>query len=307
MVLRVGIVGMGLMGQAFISNMRKSGFSVQGFDIDPKRMDELKNMGGRPVESPAAAAKSVQWLIISLPNSGIVRTAVFSAAGIVEGAQEGLYIADTTTSRPEDSESLFRELAGHGIRFLDAAVSGTSTMARAKDLIVIAGGNKEDFEASRPVFEGFSRAAYYMGPAGSGARTKLVINLVLAGNRLALAEGLVLGEKAGIGLKNLLSVLQDGASSSKTMFEKGLKMIDADYSKQSPITTAVKDSRLIIEQGQRFGSPLLLTNIWAQLVQAAHEKGYAKKDSIAYIEILRGMAGLAERVGIDDEPFGKID
>jgi 3-hydroxyisobutyrate dehydrogenase-like beta-hydroxyacid dehydrogenase len=110
-----------------------------------------------------------------------------------------------------------------------------------------------------------------------------------------------------IGLKNLLSVLQDGACSSKTMAEKGPKMIDADFTKQSQIKMALKDSRLILEQGQQFGAPLLLTNIWSQLVQAAYEKGYAEKDSIAYIEILRGMAGLTERVGIDNEPFGKVD
>jgi 3-hydroxyisobutyrate dehydrogenase-like beta-hydroxyacid dehydrogenase len=305
MAMRVGIVGMGLMGQAFILNMRKSGFSVQGFDIDPARMDDLKRMGGQPVDSPAAAARGVNWVITSLPNSGIVREAVLGAGGIAEGAAEGLTITDTTTSRPEDSERISGELAGRGIRFLDSAVSGTSTMARAKDLIVIAGGKKEDFEACRPVFDGFSRAAYYMGPVGSGARTKLVINLVLAGNRLALAEGLVLGEKGGLELNSLLTVLQDGACSSKTMIDKGPKMLLADYSKQGQIKTALKDSRLMIEQGQRLGAPMLMTNIWSQLLQAAYEKGYAEKDSVAFIEILRGMAGLTERVGIDDEPFGK--
>ncbi|MEW6334159.1 MAG: NAD(P)-dependent oxidoreductase [Thermodesulfobacteriota bacterium] len=305
MAMRVGIVGMGLMGQAFILNLRKSDFSIQGFDTDPARMDDLQKIGGEPVDSPAAAARGVKWVITSLPNSGIVREAALGAGGIVEGAREGLYLIDTTTSRPEDSERIADELARSGIHFLDAAVSGTSTMARAKDLIVIAGGKKEDFEACRPVFEGFSRAAYHMGPVGSGARTKLVVNLILGGNRLALAEGLVLGEKAGLELKSLLSVLQDGACSSKTMIDKGPKMIDADYTRQGQIKTALKDSRLMIEQGQRLGAPLLLTNIWSQLLQTAYEKGYAEKDSVAFIEILRGMAGLTERAGIDDEPFGQ--
>jgi len=161
------------------------------------------------------------------------------------------------------------------------------------------------FEACRAVFEGFSRAASYMGPVGSGARAKLVINLILGGNRLALAEGLVFAEKAGLESENLLAVLQDGACSSKTMIDKGPKMIHADYAKQGQIKTALKDSRLMIEQGQRLGVPMLMTNVWSQLLQAAYEKGYAEKDSVAFIEILRGMAGLAEREGIDGEPFGK--
>ena len=295
MAMRVGIVGMGLMGQAFILNMRKSDFSIQGFDIDSDRMDDLKSMGGHPVDSPAAAARGVKWVITSLPNSGIVREAVLGARGIVEGAEKGLYIIDTTTSRPEDSESIASELAERGIHFLDAAVSGTSTMAREKDLVVIAGGKKEDFEACRPIFEGISRAAYHMGPVGSGARTKLVINLILAGNRFALAEGLVLGEKAGLDPEYLLSVLQDSACSSKTMIDKGPKMIHADYSKQGQVKTALKDSRLMIEQGQRLGAPMLMTSLWSQILQMAYEKGYGEKDTVSFIEILRSMAGLPER------------
>jgi len=305
MTERVGIVGMGLMGQAFVHNMRKSQFIVQGYDVDPRRMDDLKNEGGHPVDTPADAAKGVSCLITSLPNSAIVREAVHGTNGILEGAEEGLCVCDTTTSRPDDSERISAELAERGIKFLDAAVSGTSTMAQAGDLIVIAGGNQADFEACRPVFAGFSRAAYYMGPAGSGARTKLVINLILGGNRLALAEGLILGDKMGLGLDNLLEVVKDGASGSKTMVDKGPKMISGDYSKQGQIKTALKDTRLMIEEGQRVGAPMLLTNTYTQILQAAYEKGYAEKDTVAFIEILRGMAGLEERTGIDDEPFGK--
>lgn len=302
---RVGIVGMGLMGQAMIHNLRKSQFVVQGYDVDANRMDDLRNEGGHPVETPADAAKGAKFLITSLPNSDIVREAVLGSSGIGEGAEEGLCICDTTTSKPEDSIRLSAELAERGIKFLDSAVSGTSAMARVGDLIVIAGGNENDFEACRPVFSGFSRAAYYMGPAGSGARTKLVINLILGGNRLALAEGLVLGEKMGLDLDNLLEVVKDGASGSKTMVDKGPKMINADYSKEGQIKISLKDRRIMIEEAQRFGAPIPLTSAYTQIVMAAYEKGYGEKDSAALIEILRDMAGLEERHGIDDEPFGK--
>jgi 3-hydroxyisobutyrate dehydrogenase-like beta-hydroxyacid dehydrogenase len=305
MAEHVGIVGMGLMGQAFIHNMRKSQFIVQGYDVDPQRMDDLRAEGGHPVDTPAAAAKGMKCVITSLPNSAVVREVVLGKNGIAEGAEEGLCICDTTTSRPEDSERIATELAERGISFLDSAVSGTSTMARDGDLIIIAGGNRDDFEACRPIFSGFSRAAYYMGPAGSGARTKLVINLILGGNRLALAEGLILGDKMGLGLENLLKVLIDGACGSKTMVDKGPKMIEADYAKQGQIKTALKDTRLMLEEGQRYGAPLPLTGIYSQLLQAAYEKGYGEKDTVAFIEVLRGMAGLDERQGIDDVPFGK--
>ena len=303
---KLGIVGMGLMGQAFIHNLSQSQFSLQGFDIDAGRMKDLRDQGGHPVDTPAKAAQGVNVVILSLPTSTIAREVLLGPNGVAEGASEGLLICDTTTARPADSEQLAEELEERGIRYLDSAVSGTSTMAENGDLIVIAGGKKEHFDACKSIFAGFSREAYYMGPSGSGARTKLVINLILAGNRLALAEGLVMGEKAGLEPHNLLEVLIDGACYSKTMIDKGPKMINADYAKQGQVKVSLKDSRLMIELGQQLGVPVLMTSLYSQILQAAYEKGYAEKDTVAFYEILRGMSGLEERVGIDSVPFGDV-
>ncbi len=291
----VGIVGVGLMGQAFAHHLLQSGFKVQGYDLDEKRLAQLHEQGGAPVESPAAAARGARWLITSLPTSDIVKEVVLGASGVAESAAKGLILADTSTSRPEDSEKLGAELAKRGIRFLDACVSGTSAMAWKKDLIVIAGGTAEDFEAARPLFDGFARAAYRMGAVGSGAVTKLIINLILFGNRLALAEGLVMGMKAGMEGESLLKVLQDAACSSKTMIDKGPKMLKADFSPEGQVRTSLKDARLALEQGSRLGVPMLVTSLWTQLQQAAYQQGLADLDSSAFIEVLRGIAGLPKR------------
>jgi 3-hydroxyisobutyrate dehydrogenase-like beta-hydroxyacid dehydrogenase len=292
----VGIVGMGLMGQAFTHHLLQSGFKVRGFDIDEQRTRELHERGGVPVESPAATARGARWVLTSLPNSDIVREVVLGPSGIAQGASPGLIVADASTSRPEDSQQLGAELAKRGIGFLDAAVSGTSAMAWKKDLIVIAGGTVEAFEACKPLFAGFARAAYRMGPVGSGAMTKLVINLVLFGNRLALAEGLVLGTKAGIEGEMLLQVLQDGACSSKTMIDKGPKMLRGDFAPEGHVRTSLKDARLVLEQGERLRAPMLVTTLWTQLQQAACQQGLADKDSSAFIEVLRALAGMTKRV-----------
>jgi len=291
----VGVVGLGLMGSAFTHHLLQSGFSVQGFDIDEKRGRELHERGGTPVESAAAAARGTRFVVTSLPNSDIVREAVLGPNGVAQGAEKGLVIADATTSRPEDSERLGAELAKRGIGFLDAAVSGTSAMAWKKDLIVIAGGTAEAFATCRPLFAGFSRAAYHMGPVGAGAMTKLAINLVLFGNRLALAEGLVFGTKAGLDPENLLKVVQDGACSSKTMIDKGPKMLKGDFTPEGHVKTSLKDGRLALEQGQRFGAPMPLASLWTQLQQAAYQQGLGDMDSVAFIEVLRLMAGLPKR------------
>lgn len=295
MAERVGIVGVGLMGQAFAHHLLQTGFEVRGFDLDAKRMDELANQGGTPVDSPAAAARGARWILTSLPTSEIVQTAVLGPDGIAEGAAAGAILADTTTSRPQDSERLGAQLAERGIRFLDAAVSGTSAMAWKKDLVIIAGGATEDFEACRPYFRAISRAAYRMGPVGAGALTKLIVNLILAGNRLALAEGLVLGMKAGMEGESLLAVLQDAACSSKTMVDKGPKMLHGEYAPEGLVRIALKDSHLMLEQGRRFGAPLLMTSLWSQVLQAAAASGLAERDTVAFIEVLRELAGLPRR------------
>jgi len=294
---RVGIVGLGFMGQAFTSNLVKAGFTLQGFDIDATRMKEFKDQGGIPVSSAAQAARGARWVLTSMPNSTVVREVVLGSGGVAEGAEKGLLLADTTTSRPEDSVSLGAELSRRGIRFLDAAVSGTSKMAWKKDLIVVAGGEAADFEACRPLFGGFAKACYHLGPVGSGALTKLIINLVLACNRLGLAEGLVLGMKAGINMETLMAALKDGAAGSKAMDQKGEMMITGIYTPESRLTTTLKDVRLMLEQGQRYGTPMFVTGIYSQIVQAGVQMGYGEIDPACFIEVLRGLAGLPQRKG----------
>ncbi|MBT3822497.1 MAG: NAD(P)-dependent oxidoreductase, partial [Nitrospinaceae bacterium] len=290
MAEKVGIVGIGLMGSALSGGLLQEGFEVQGFDTDGRRLDEFTERGGTAVDSPAAAAQGVNWMITSLPHGEIVREVALGANGIIEGAEKGLILCDASTTSPEDTEKLGSDLAERGIRFLDTCVSGTSAMAWEKDLIVIAGGEKSDFEACRPYLESFSRAAYHMGPVGSGALTKLIINLVLAGNRLALGEGLTLGTKAGMDVNNLLAVLQDGACHSKTMLDKGPKMVEGNYEPEGRMST--ETPRLMIEQGSRFGAPTMVASMWLQLVQAGCEMGLAEQDPVAFHEAQRVLAGL---------------
>jgi 6-phosphogluconate dehydrogenase (decarboxylating) len=161
MAEKVGIVGIGLMGSALSGSLIQAGFEVQGFDTDGRRLDEFTERGGVAVDSPAAAARGVKWMVTSLPNGEIVRDVALGANGIAEGAEKGLILCDASTTHPEDTEKLGAALAERGIRFLDTCVSGTSAMAWEKDLIVIAGGEKDVFDACRPYLESFSRAAYH--------------------------------------------------------------------------------------------------------------------------------------------------
>ena len=257
--------------------------------------EQLRARGGNPVRSAAEAARGVQRLIMSLPTIEIVREATLGEDGIAQSAEQGLIVIDTTTARPSDSAAIASELAEHDVQFLDAAVSGTSKMAVEKDLIVIAGGDAEAFEAAQEVMEGFSRRAYFMGPSGSGALTKLIINLVLMGNAMALGEGMTLGMKAGVDPERLLTVLRDGAAGSKVMDQKGQKFIDAEYSPEGAVAVAFKDIGLMLEQGREQGTPLFVTSVVSQIMGAARTKHDPTQDYSVFIEVLREMAGLSVR------------
>ncbi len=293
MAEKIGLVGLGLMGSALSANLIREDFEVQGYDIDDTRMRELEERGGAPAASPAGAATGVRFVLLSLMHSGVVREVCFGPGGLAEGAEEGLIVIDTTTARPEDSVEIAAELRKRGVGFLDATLSGTSAMAWERDIVAMVGGEAADYAQARPVLDAIARSSYHLGPNGAGARTKLIVNLVLGLNRLALAEGLVLGMKVGMEMETLLAVLKDSAAYSKAMEKRGERMIRAEY--YPPIAFIHqhhKDVRLMLEQGLRFGAPMLLTSVHQQVLQAAEAGGLREADTSAVIEVLRRLAGI---------------
>lgn len=288
MAEKVGVVGLGLMGANLAEKLLHAGYEVQGYDIDATRMDLLGGLGGTPVGSLAETAEGARFVVLSLLYSEIVREVCLGPGGIGEADSEGLIVIDTTTARPEDSIETAEELAKKGIRFLDVSLSGSRN-----DIVALAGGKKSDLETVRPIIETFARSCHHMGPVGAGARTKLIVNLISGLNRLVMAEGLVLGMKTGMDMHNLLEVLKDTSAYSKAMANRGERMVRADYAKPSSrIRQHHKDVRLILEQGRKYGTPMLLSSIHQQVLQAGEMGGLRDADNAATIEVFRRWAGI---------------
>ena len=294
--VNIGIVGLGLMGTAMSRKLMQEGHRVRGFDIDQSRLDALAENGGAPAGSAAEAAEDAQFVIISLLYSHVVRETCLGDGGIASVARDGLIIIDTSTASPDDSEKLGKDLRRKNIGFLDASLSGSRNNVLDGKIVSVVGGEESDFEAAKPILAEFARSIHHMGPNGAGARTKLVINLVLGLTRLALSEGLVLGMKSGLEMEGLLEVLKDSAAYSKAMDQRGPRMIHADYDNPlSRIKQHHKDVRLMLEQGQKLGSPMLLSSVHQQVLQAAELGGLADADTSAIIEVFRRMAGIPSR------------
>lgn len=292
----VALIGIGAMGRGFAKNLAAAGFTVRGFDLRQSALDELRHFGGEPVASPAEAASGASWLITSLPGHDEVVEALFGADAAVSRARPGTLIIDTSTSLPEESVWLAEQLKGERLRFVDASVSGTGATVLDKDVAVLAGGSDEDFEACLPIFDAFARIAYHLGPVGSGALGKLLINVVVVGNRLALAESLALGIKAGMDAHTLLRILKDGPAYSRAMDLKGEKMISGDFRPESTLAQSLHGTELLLAEARRVGSPLFGAAVYSQVAQAAVAMGLGDLDPAALLEALLIMGG-AERRG----------
>lgn len=272
----IGILGVGLLGAAIADAIRKAGFDVIGFDADPR-----KCLGAGDA---ADVVRRCGTIFVALPTSRIAGD-VFS--GLIAHWRKDQVVLDATTGSPEDAAKFGEELSRRGVHYLDATVSGSSDQVRRRDAVVMAGGSVEVFQRSRPLLETFARSAYHLGPWGSGARMKLVTNLVLGLNRAVLAEGLAFGEALGFGPEILLEVLRDGACYSRVMDTKGEKMIRAEYTPQARLSQHLKDVRLILDEAGRTQCSTPLSELHRQLLETAEALGYGEADNAAIREAFR--------------------
>ena len=205
----------------------------------------------------------------------------------------GLIVIDTTTGDPAEMAALGADLAAQGIHYLDATISGSSVQLAAGDVLVMAGGDAAVFERCRDLFAKIGRDAVHTGPCGSGAKMKLVTNLVLGLNRAALAEGLVFADQLGVDGKQALDVLRRSMAYSRIMDTKGEKMLAHDFTPQAKLSQHLKDVRLMLAASS---IPLPLSETHRELLEKAEALGFGEADNSAVI------LGIAPRSGTCQVP-----
>lgn len=261
-----GVIGMGLMGSAV---MQMTG-AARGWDIDSARCVNATTADDVFSQSDA--------VFICLPHSGIVRE-VLSTASL----KPGLILIDTTTGDPAEMAALGAELVAQGLHYLDATISGSSAQLLRREVLVMAGGDAAVFEQCRDLFAKFASDAVHTGPCGSGAKMKLVTNLVLGLNRAALAEGLVFAAELGLDGPHALDVLRRSMAYSRIMDTKGEKMLSGDFTPQAKLSQHLKDVRLMLAASS---IPLPLSETHRQLLEKAEALGFGEADNSAVIEAI---------------------
>jgi len=285
----VGLIGIGLMGSALAERLLAGGRRVIGYDLRDDARRRLAVLGGEACGSVRAVFESAQVVLLSLPNSDVVGS-VIKEGGLLP---LGLRIIDTTTGEPDATARLGQQLSEAGVEYLDATLTGSSQVARAGELIVTAGGPADSFRRSELVFRLFAKVWFHVGPWGSGAKTKLVVNLVLGLNRAVLAEGLAFARRCGLDAGAVLDVLRSGAAYSRVMDAKGQKMIDGEFSPEAKLAQHLKDVRLIIDAAERAGAVVPFSQLHEQVLVDLVDRGFGEGDNSGVIRAFDNSAGEA--------------
>lgn len=278
----IAVIGLGLMGTAITERLLEHGFAVSVWNRSPEKADHLKSLGAQWSDHPFAECQRV---IISLYSSDVVAEVVERMSGDLRSGQ---LIIDTTTGEPDDAVALSQRLAERGVGYLDAPISGSSEQTRRGEATVMVGSDRRSFEDCSDLWSILGAKVFHVGGSGSAAKMKLVTNLVLGLNRVALAEGLSYAEAIGIGPFAALEVLKGSVAYSRTMDTKGRKMIEGDFEVQARLSQHLKDVRLILDSAERAGLKLPMSQTHRGLLEQAEEAGFGGLDNSAIINVYRG-------------------
>ena len=285
--LQVGIIGVGLLGQAFVHRLRGAGFEVVGFDVDPAKTAKLVDLGGRTALSVADLARRCDPLVLAVFSTDQVETVVESELLPALGEGSGKIVLCASTCDPERIAALGRRVATRGLRLLETPVSGASGQVSRGEGVGLIGGDPRVVAAVEPVLRAMFPTYFHIGEIGDGGRAKLAVNLILGLNRLAVAEGLVFAERLGLDPEAFLKVARSSAAYSQVMDIKGAKMIRGEFAAEGRISQHLKDVHLMLEQAERVKQQLPLLEIHADVLEACVRHGEADLDNSAVIKEIR--------------------
>jgi len=288
MTKTVGLVGIGLLGQALAHRLLQSGFAVVGFDVDPAKTAALAKLGGMPAASIADLAPRCDAIVLAVFSTDQVEQVVERELLPALGDRSRVVVLCASTCDPDRIAALGARVAARGLRLLETPVSGSSGQVGRGEGVGLIGGDPQVAAEMEAILRAMFPNYFHIGGIGDGGRAKLAINLILGLNRLAVAEGLVFAERVGLDPEAFLKVARASAAYSQVMDVKGSKMIRREFVPEGRVTQHLKDVHLMLEQAERIGQQLPLLAVHADVLEACVRRGEGEFDnSIVINEILR--------------------
>jgi len=292
---KIGFIGVGNMGGPMALNLLKNDFAVVVYDTDPAKMASFIEQGAVRANSPAAVAASVDRTISMVATTVQAEAVIGGNDGIIQGAKAGDIVVSMSTIDPFAARRLHDQLATKGIKMLDAPVSGGTVRSASGELSIMVGGERAVFDACQDMFNAMGANIFYIGPIGQGLAMKLVNNMLVQTQWVAICEALVMGVKAGLDPQTIYDVVRVSTGTSYGFETRVPKVLDRDFVPGGTIDISYKDQELETAFAKQLGVPILLANVSQQVFQMARAAGLNHEDHAAIIKVIERLAGVEVR------------
>jgi len=293
--MKIGFVGLGIMGRPMALNLIKAGHALKVFDVVPERMTALVQAGATAAASAREAAADCEMVITMLPNSPEVRAAVCGADGVLEGAAPGTLLVDMSSIAPLAGREIAAQAAARGVVMLDAPVSGGEPKAIEGKLAIMVGGPADAFARARPLLEKMGASVTHVGEIGSGNVAKLANQIMVALHIAAMSEAMVLAAKAGVNPEAVYRAIRGGLAGSAVLDAKMPLALQGNFKPGFRIELHVKDLMNALDTAHGVGVPLPLTSSVLEFLQALKIAGKGGDDHGGLIQFYEGLAGVTVR------------
>ncbi len=291
----VGIAGLGRMGHPIAANILEAGFPLVVWNRTREKATDLLERGAIWVENPSAISGAADIVLTSLADPIAVESVYFGPDGLLDRVRSDTILVDLSTGSPAMARRIAAAASERGAAFLDAPVAGSIKAATKGQLGIMVGGDKSAFDRCQAVFAAIGKAAFYLGQSGSGATMKLVSNAILATMVQALAEGVALGEKAGLDPREIFTVLGASSAAAPVVMAKAATVTERNYL-PAAFTLALmqKDLWLVRSLANQLQVPMPATAIAHDMVLAANATGKSGFDFSAVALLMEELAGTRE-------------
>jgi len=291
-MLKVGYIGLGLMGKSIARNILKAGFPVVVHNRSQASVDELVSEGAVRANSPKEVAEQVDVIFTNLPDSPDVEKVVLGENGIIEGAHDGLILIDNSTIKPASARMIAEKLSAKNMFALDAPVSGGDIGAKNGTLTIMIGGDASALEKVMPVLQSMGKTITHVGEAGAGQVAKAANQIMVAAQMVAMGELLVFSKKAGVDPRKVVEAIKAGAAQCWSLDVKPPRLFDGNRNPGFKAYMQLKDLRIVLDTAKEYDIPVSGTETNTDLFQQMIDAGMGELDNSAVVGVIEKLAGV---------------
>jgi 3-hydroxyisobutyrate dehydrogenase len=288
-MVKIGIIGTGMLGEAVGLHLLDSGYSVSVYNRTKSKTKNLEEKGADVAELPSVVAESSDLIITCVKDADAVKQVLFGQGGVVSGKHDDMTVADMSTINPNAAKEISKKLHNEGIKSIEIPVMGGPNVAIDGKLVLMASGDKESFERFSQVFNTIANKTFFLGESGSAHSIKLAMNLQISLLALSLSEGIMLTKKAGFDPEIFLEILNSTYFSTGMSQNKAFKMIKDEYQPTFTLKNMKKDLDTIIASAKDFDAKLPIAERANEIYKQALDAGFGEIDYtgiLAYIKKL---------------------